>query len=370
MIARRAVLCGLAACAGPALAPGLLAQGALKPREEEPLSLRAHRKGLVYGTALTASELRDPLYSDIVADECGIIVPDSEAKWRAVQPQPGQFDFSGLDRLADFARRRNLLFRGNTLVWHDSMPDWLGEAITPATANRTLIEHIGPLVGRYRGRVHSWDVVNEPIEPLSGRADRLRVTPWLKAMGPRYVDAAFRAARAADPDTLLVLNEYGVEYATSGDENRRRGLVDLLAALRGRGVPVDAVGLQAHLTAGGPPFDPGVFRRFLAELADLGLKILLTELDVTDRDLPADIAARDRQVADHVARYLDVALDERAVIAVVTRGLSDRFSWLNWHEGRKRIDGLKSRGLPLDDDLNRKPMWAALARAFDAAPSR
>lgn len=366
MISRRAAITGFAACA----ATPVLAQAPLKPREEEALALRAHRKGLVYGAALASRHLQDAVFGEIFAEECGMLVPEWEAKWRTLQPQPGRFDFTAVDRLIDFARRRNLLARGHTLVWHQAMPDWLAEAAVPALAARTLVEHIGPVVARYRGRMHSWDVVNEALEPRDDRADGLRITPWLKAMGPRYLDAAFRAARAADPDAMLVLNEYGLDYARPEDERRRRALVQLLAALRGRGVPVDAVGIQAHLVAGGPLFDARLFRAFLAELADLGLKILITELDVTDRHLPADIGPRDRQAADHVARYVETALDERAVIAVLTWGLADRFSWLNQSEGRRRTDGLKSRGLPLDDDLNRKPIWAALARAFDAAPPR
>jgi endo-1,4-beta-xylanase len=348
-----------------------LAQGALRPREEEPLAVRAARRGLVYGAATATRYFdEDPEFAEIFADECGLLVPEWEAKWTRLQPAPGRFDFTACDRLMAFARRHNQFFRGHTLVWHRAMPDWLPEAITPPTAERLLIEHVGPVVARYRGRVHSWDVVNEAIDPNSAGGDGLRMTPWLKAMGPRYFDVAFRAAAAADPDALLVYNDYGFDYATASDEARRRALLTLLEGLRQRQVPVGAVGIQAHLGADGRPFDTAILRRFLADLAAMGLRIIISELDVSDRTLPADPVLRDRLVADMVRRYLEAALDERAVIAVVTWGLADRYSWLHSFAGSKRADGLKSRGLPLDEDFNRKPVWAAMARAFDFAPVR
>jgi endo-1,4-beta-xylanase len=159
MISRRAMLSALAAgIATPAVAQ-------MKPHEEEALAVRARRKGLVFGAALATGHLQDARFAAIFADECGMIVPEWEAKWRVLQPQPGRFDFTAPDRLAEFARARNRLLRGHTLVWHLSVPDWLAEAVSPATANRVLVEHIGAAIGRYRGRVHSWDVVNEPLEP-------------------------------------------------------------------------------------------------------------------------------------------------------------------------------------------------------------
>jgi endo-1,4-beta-xylanase len=363
-LTRRAALGGaLGLTTAPALA-------ALKPREEEPLIVRAKRVGLYYGAALATRHLGDPDFPDVFAEECGLLVPEYEAKWAQVQPEPGRFNFAPMDRLTAYARERHLLARGHTLLWHRSLPAWLGEAVLPSNAARLIQEHIGPTVARYRNRMHSWDVVNEAIEPKDGRADGLRVTPWLKTMGPRYLDVAFQAARAVDGDVLLVYNEYGLDYATENDEARRIATLKLLESLRGRGVPVGALGIQAHLGADNRPFDANVLRRFLADVAGMGLRIIISELDVADKALPADPATRDKRVAEEVKRYLETVLDERRVIAVLTWGLSDKHSWLNQAEHAKRADGLPVRGLPLDDEFNRKPMWAAMARAFDFAPVR
>jgi endo-1,4-beta-xylanase len=140
------------------------------------------------------------------------------------------------------------------------------------------------------------------------------------------------------------------------------------------GTPVDTVGIQAHLTAvGGPPFSPARLRRFLADLAGLGLTIQITELDVTDAQAPADIAVRDQLIADTYRRFLDAALDEPAVKMVVTWGLSDRHSWIvrrETNEAKWRKDGLPSRPLPFDADLRPTPAFAAMVDAFSHAPAR
>jgi endo-1,4-beta-xylanase len=155
---------------------------------------------------------------------------------------------------------------------------------------------------------------------------------------------------------------------------RRTTLLKLLEQMRRSGTPVDAIGVQAHLScAGGPPFSAARLRQFLADVAGLGLTIQITELDVTDEKAPADEAARDRLVADAYSRFLDAALDEPAVKMVVTWGLSDRHSWIvrkETHESKWRTDGLPSRPLPFDADLKPKPAFEAIAQAFAHAPQR
>lgn len=318
-----------------------------KPREEEPLILRAHRKGLIYGATVPAASLANPIFNDILADECGLIATRSEADWGTLQPQPGRFDFTDFDRLASFAQRRNLLLRPGSLLRHTAaLPDWMAEAVTPATAGRTLSEHIGPVVARYRGRVHSWDIVGEAIEPAHGRIDGLRVTPWLKSMGPRYIDVAFRLARDVDRDALLAYGEANLDSGTPEHAARRRAVLGLLEWLRGRGVPLGALSIDSRLEAEAP-FDAPAFRDFLREVAGMGLRIVITGLDVA--------ASRADRAGERLGRYVETALAEKAVIGVVSAGL--------WNQGG-------GHGLPLDNDLNRTPVWIALARAFDASPAR
>jgi endo-1,4-beta-xylanase len=171
-----------------------------------------------------------------------------------------------------------------------------------------------------------------------------------------------------------VVNEYDIELDAPEQEARRAALIALLRRMRAAGTPVDAVGIQGHLRAGGgPPLSAEKLRRFLAEIAALGLEIEITELDVTDEETPAAIEARDRLVADAYRRFLDAVLVEPAVKMIVTWGLSDRYSWIvrkETNETRWRKDGLRSRPLPFDAGLAPKQAYQAMAEAFARAPPR
>lgn len=156
-----------------------------------------------------------------------------------------------------------------------------------------------------------------------------------------------------------------MEYDTPKDEAKRTAVLKLLERLRSQGTPVQALGIQAHLWGGETRFNPSQLRAFLKDVASLGLKILITELDVTDKHLPSDIHLRDRLVAGIYQEYLSVVLDEPEVIAVITWGLSDRYTWLSQRQARR--DGGAVRPLPLDANMRRKEAWKAIARAFKQA---
>jgi endo-1,4-beta-xylanase len=182
---------------------------------------------------------------------------------------------------------------------------------------------------------------------------------------------AFHLVRQLDPKALLVLNEFGFEAVNEfGDrpEPRRRATLQVIDRLLHDGVPVQALGVQAHLLADqfAQRFDAAGYRRFLSQVADRGLKILITELDVRDDGLPADVAVRDAGVADVYRRYLDVALDEPAVKVVMSFGLSDRYTWLE--EDFPRDDGVPRRPLAFDQDLQPKPAYFAISDSLNARP--
>jgi endo-1,4-beta-xylanase len=329
---------------------------------------RAAAKGLLYGAAVETRGLQDADFATTLANECSILVPENELKWRAVRPSPSQFNFRGSDRLADFARQNQMKFRGHTLVWHGSIPEWFKQQATRANAEQLLETHISTVVRRYAGKIHSWDVVNEAILPGNDGVNGLRDSLWHQLLGPSYIDIAFRAAAAADPNALLVYNDYGLEIDNADQNARRSETLRLLERLKSQGVPVQALGTQSHLWAGESRFNATKLREFFRDVASLGLKILITELDVVDRNLPRDIAQRDRGVADTYRAFLDAALDEPAVIAVLTWGLSDRRTWLS--RARPRRDGASVRPLPFDAQMQPKPAYEAIGAAFDAAPRR
>jgi len=339
---------------------------------EAEAGLREHaaKAGLLYGAAAAWPALRDdPDYARHVAQECNILVPENVLKMGPVQPSPGNFRFEPADFMADFCRQHRMQMRGHTLVWHTQMWPWLKTEVNAGNAKKYLEEHILTVAGRYRGRMHSWDVVNEAVHPPDGREDGLRVTPFLEMIGPNYIELAFRLAHRADPEARLTYNDYGLDYDTPEQESKRQAVLRLLRNLKERNVPLHAFGMQAHLdSAAFRNFKAETLRRFFQEVASLGLEIYITELDVSDRDLPDDIAERDQAVAQVYETYLTAALQEPAVKAVLTWGLTDKYTWLAGR--RRRPSGTPVRVLPLDRDYRRKPAWHAMRRAFLAAPPR
>ncbi len=333
------------------------------------LGKRAETKGLIYGAAGGADRLSsDPTFATRFAQECRILVPEGELKWVALRPSPNKFDFTKADWLAKFAQQNGMLFRGHNLVWYQALPEWFNEIVNHQNAEKFLVEHITTVTKHYAGQIHSWDVVNEGIEPDYGRSDGLQYSPWLNFLGPDYIELAYRVAAEADPKALLVYNDAMLEYDTPKDEAKRTTVLKLLERLKSKGTPIHALGIESHLLGDETRFNPKKLRKFLADVASLGLKILITELDVIDQKLPLSPVVRDRIIAGIFEDYLSVVLDEKAVIAVLTWGLSDRYTWNSKYNARP--DGKPVRPLPLDSNFKPKLAWNAMARAFDRASKR
>lgn len=359
---------GAGACAGTnAAAPGTAPSSAADPAVS--LNARARRKGMFFGSAVGNDTLtNDPDALARVDVECGMVVGEAAFKWADVHPEADKYDFSRADGLMTWATHRGLRVRGHTLAWHEGNPEWLEATLRPGNAEKILTGHIRTVAGRYAKHLAHWDVVNEPINLDDKKPHGLRNSPWFRALGPAYLDIAFHAAAAADPGALRVLNEFGVDYAIPWQDRKRGALLELLADLTHRKVPIQAVGLQAHLDAGELALDQNALSRMISDINAMGLKVIVTELDVRDQRLPADPEARDIAVASHAHAWLEAVLPNPAVLGVLSWGLSDRRSWLN--DKFPRPDGLAQRPLPLDANLNRKRLWGALAAAFDTAPAR
>lgn len=328
---------------------------------------RAAAKGLFYGCSVWGWTLpNDPDFAAAVAREAGLIVPEYELKPEVVFRNGRTPDFTEPDAIAAFAAAHGRRMRGHTLIWHDGLPRWLEDQLNTHPHEDLITAVIAPPMQHYAGRMQSWDVINEVVEPDEGDPSGLRVnSPWRRAYGDAYIAMALRAARRAGPSDMLVYNEYGLEMVSPWHESRRNAVRRLIERLRREGVPLDALGLQAHLSPFEDTFSEDVFASFLRDMQSLGLKILITELDAADSDGPADVAQRDAEVGRFTRRFLDVALANPAVIGVTTWGLSDRYSWMSAGSG-----GQRPRPLPLDDALRPKPLWAAIAQAFDACPRR
>jgi len=344
------------------LSLGTLAASALPRslRAAEVAKLRelAAAKGLFFGTAVSDRQVRRPELVALLTDQCSIFVAENQMKWRATHPEQDRFDFTAADFFMDFAESHHIPARGHNLCWHEHNPDWLEAAATPQNAVSLLRTHIQTVAGRYKGRIHSWDVINEAIRPDHHNPNDMVNSVWLKNIGEDYLEIAYRAAAEADPHALLTYNDYDIETDAPEQERKRESILAMLHRFHEKHVPIHAIGIQAHLRPKGAPLTWNGLNKFLKEIKKLKLEIYVTELDVDDQEFPGDITERDRLVAKVYRSFLANILHQKSLKAILTWCLSDRDSWLQGFRPRK--DALPQRPLPFDADLNPKPAFNAL----------
>lgn len=372
---RRRFLAGMASAAGLALLWPTRRAAAESPRFVDrdltslsPLRQTAESRNLKFG-AFSQYRLisKEADFAALYPKECAILHNGWDFMWRATHRQPDQYTFSDADWTMDFAAQHNMQVGGHCLVWGQDIPDWLKNLSDVDTVRRTLRQHIQTVVGRYRGRIRHWVVVNEIFAPVPDAI--FRSSYWIDRLGPSYIDIAFRAAAAADPDALLVLNDTHLTADSSFNDAQRRKVLDQLKSFKAAGTPIHALGIQGHIRAS-ESLNGEKVRAFVQDVGALGLKVLFTEVDVLDNTLPYDFTTRDETVAQLYYEMLGGALTEPAVDAVITWGLIDRQSWYNAPNAParfRRTDGQPNRPLPYDDQLERKAAWAAISDALKSA---
>lgn len=365
-------------------------KNAMDPNVTGANSLQAHAavKGLVYGAAVDPGLLdvdgaakghTDDGYTQLVMAQTGMLVDEYTTYWKWLRPSPGKFNFTGIDRLIRFAELTGKKVRGHVLVWHEAMPGWFERVANKQNARDLLVNHIHTVVGHLKGRIDTWDVVNEAIEPYDGRPDGLRRSPWLELIGPEYIEIAFRAAAEADPKAKLAYNDYGIETDLPRDAKKRDLVLAQLQRLKTSGAPIHAVGVQSHLFAA--MGQPGAgLQSFIREAAKMGLEAHISELDVSFMRMKVGAADRDATVAQVYRDYLSLVLAEPNVPLVITWGITDAHTWLKFASlfmpfntrrlWARIIVGLRERPLPFDDEFAAKPAFWALRGALDGAVPR
>jgi endo-1,4-beta-xylanase len=338
-----------------------LGTGASGARAQSKIGLTTAVKTLVpFGAAVRPALLNtDATYRQAILAYCDQIVAEGGFLFGDLQPQRHEFGFDEADSVSTFAQSHGLALRGHTLVWYGVMPRWTEEIATAAEAERELVRHIETVVSRYKSTIRSWNVVNEPLRDDARRASDLRPLIWQRRLGADYIAIALRAARAADPSAQLVLNEYDVEFFGARFRNKRAAFRELVRSLLDQGVPLDAIGLQGHLK-GELEIDKEGLGALVRELRRAGLAVLVTELDVVDNQLPADLPSRDAQVASRADEFIAAITAEAPVSALLTWGITDRYTWVPMYF--KRSDGLPNRPLPLDELYRPKPFMQVLDR--------
>ena len=353
--------------------PATLPPEAVAQRGKNSLKEHAQRHGVAIGAAVNIHALqKDPAMQQLVTEQYGMLVPENELKWRALRPTQDRFDFTASDALFAFAEQHHMLVRGHTLAWHNSVPDWLQNSPSSLDVRPLLVEHIRTVMERYRGRVQSWDVVNEAILPKDGLPGGLRKSFWYERVGPDYIDLAYRTAHEADPQARLSYNDYGVEYDNQEDGERRASILELLRGMKKRNVPLDAVGIQSHIKAGSTSTIGKGLADYIESIRSMGLEVYLTEMDVNEDDLPYnDVARRDQAIAETYRDLLTVALANPAVKQLLTWGVSDRRTWLN--DGpthHRKQPNRPQRSLPFDPEYRPTQAFFAIRESFDKAPTR
>lgn len=338
----------------------------------EPTLRDTYEKDFLIGVAVGPGQVRgrDEKAAALAGTQFSALTAENDMKWQFIHPDPERYNFDAADAYFGFAEKHKMAVIGHTLVWHSQTPRWVFEGSEGKPASREELlkrmhDHIFTVVGRYKGRAKGWDVVNEAL--ADGGPNILRDSPWRRIIGDDFLDHAFRYAKEADPKAELYYNDYGLE-----NPRKRENCVKLLKGMLERGVPIDGVGTQSHFQLAQPPLSE--IEKTITDLAALGLKVMVTELDIDvlpARGAPGNADVNRREQGDSTtnpytaglppemqeklaSRYGDlfrIYLKHRQSITRVTLwGVDDGHSWLNGFP----IRGRTNHPLLFDRDLKPK----------------
>ncbi|HEV2778084.1 MAG TPA: endo-1,4-beta-xylanase [Actinophytocola sp.] len=303
------------------------------------LGAAAAERGRYFGAAVAANHLGESDYVNTLNTEFNSVTPENEMKWEAVEPSPGSFSFASADRITNHARGRGMRIRGHTLVWHSQLPGWVSN-LTGSAVRSAMVNHINQVMGHWRGQIHSWDVVNEAFQ--DGGSGARRDSVFQRQLGNGFIEEAFRAARAADPNAKLCYNDYN----TDGVNAKSNAVFAMVQDFRNRGVPIDCVGFQSHFNSQSPV--PGDYQQNLQRFANLGVDVQITELDIEGSGTTQ---------ANNYSRVVNACLAVSRCTGITVWGVTDKYSW-------------RSGGTPLlfDGNYTKKPAYNAVLTALGGTP--
>ncbi|MBN1414658.1 MAG: endo-1,4-beta-xylanase [Bacteroidales bacterium] len=342
-------------------------------QKPEPALKEVFSDHFMIGTAMNASQMMgdDAPAKDFVAKHFNSLTAENAMKWERIHPLPGKYEFRIADSTVAFTDRNGMFTVGHTLVWHQQTPKWvfedsLGNALTRDALLARLKDHIFTVAGRYKGRVKGWDVVNEALDDDGS----MRKTKWLEIIGDDYMHKAFEYAKEADPEAELYYNDYNIETPA-----KRDSAVKLLRQLLADGVKIDGVGIQGHYHMDFP--DLKDLDESIRQFGELGLKVMITELDINVLPRPENISGADisqnfelqkqlnpypeslpdsaqRQLAGRYADMFSIFVRHSDKVSRVTFwGVHDGQSWLNnWP-----VRGRTNYPLLFDRDYQAKPAF-------------
>lgn len=307
--------------------------------------------GRIVGVALAANRLGESSYAT-AAREFNYVTAENEMKWSYNEPSPGRFDFSAGDQVASFAERNGMQIKGHALVWHNQLPGWVESLNSAQAVREAMLRHIREVMAHYRGRVRAWDVVNEA---WNEEGTALRDSVFHRYLGPGFIDEAFIAAREADPAAKLYYNDFDGEDLSV----KSNAIYEMVRGMVERGVPIDGVGLQMHVRI--PDDEPSLeeLRENMQRIADLGLDILVSEIDVR--------WCNGETEEQQAARYHDIikiCIEQPRCTEVTIWGITDRYSWLNVPGAPSCPNGETPHPLLWDDNYGKKLSYDAVMLAL------
>jgi len=347
--------------------------------QTKPALKNAFKDSFLVGVAINRAQFseQDARAVSIITSQFNSVSPENILKWESVHPELGKYAFEGPDQYVTFGEKHHMFIVGHTLIWHNQTPRWVfqdekGNPVDRETLLGRMRDHIQTVVGRYKGRINGWDVVNEALN----EDGTLRQTNWMKIIGEDYLVKAFEFAHQADPKAELYYNDYSLE-----NEPKRKGAIELIKKLQAAGVQVAAVGLQGHNKMDWPTVEQE--EATINDFAKLGIKVHITELDIdvlpaASRNRGADISLNvelqaqlnpyskglpdpvQQQLANRYAELFRVFQKHRDVVDRVTFwGVTDQDSWLNnWP-----VRGRTSYPLLFDRNGQTKPAFDAVLEA-------
>jgi len=272
------------------------------------LGASAAATGRYFGTAVAAYKLSDTTYAGILDREFNTVTPENEMKWDATEPSQGSFSYGSADQIVNHARSHSQRIRGHALAWHSQQPGW-AQNMSGSALRSAMLNHVTQVATHYKGQIYAWDVVNEAFADGSSGARR---DSNLQRTGNDWIEAAFRAARTADPAAKLCYNDYN----TDGQNAKSNAVYAMVSDFKSRGVPIDCVGFQSHFNAQSPV--PSDYQANLQRFANLGLDVQVTELDIEGSGAT--------QAANY-GRVVQACLAVTRCTGITVWGIRDTDSW-------------------------------------------